>query len=78
MALQRLVNLLDAILKVFFKLIYLDKKGGCMSMPFPNDTPKDTMDNVGLPLDHTEIKIVDRKSGQLVPLNQEGKLQSYL
>jgi len=56
----------------------LDKKGGCMSMPFPNDTPKDTMDNVGLPLDHTEIKIVDRKSGQLVPLNQEGKLQSYL
>ena len=41
-------------------------------MPLLNECPQDTMDNVGSPLDYVEIKIVDRKTGNLVQLNQEG------
>lgn len=43
-----------------------------MTMPHPGDSPEVTMDNVGAPLDMTEVKIVDRKTGNLVKLGEQG------
>ncbi|XP_074596928.1 medium-chain acyl-CoA ligase ACSF2, mitochondrial-like [Brevipalpus obovatus] len=48
--------------------------GGCMTMPHRGDLPEQTMDNVGAPLDLTEVKIVDRKTGHLMPIGEQGEL----
>ena len=43
-----------------------------MTMPHRGDLPEQTMDNVGAPLDLTEVKIVDRKTGHLMPIGEQG------
>ncbi|RWS21878.1 acyl-CoA synthetase family member 2-like protein, partial [Leptotrombidium deliense] len=48
--------------------------GGCMTMPIPGETSDHTIRNVGKPLDHTEIKIVNPKSHSTTKLNEEGEL----
>lgn len=41
-------------------------------MPLFEDTPEKTIDNVGAPLDLTEMKVVDPKSGCLVKTEEQG------
>lgn len=48
--------------------------GGCMSMPFVGDLPDSTINNVGAPLDLTEMKVCDPKSGRILPLGAEGEV----
>lgn len=52
-------------------------KAGCMALPYPGDSPEVTMDNVGAPMDMTEVKIVDRKTGDLVKLGEQGELSKF-
>lgn len=48
--------------------------GGCMSMPLEDDLPAKTVDNVGAPLDLTEMKIVNPKTGEVVKIGQSGEV----
>lgn len=48
--------------------------GGCMTMPFPDDKPDKTSTVVGAPLDLTQVKICDPKSGKEVGVGQEGEI----
>lgn len=43
-----------------------------MSMPLPGDVPDKTIDNVGAPLDLTEMKLVDPKTGSTVKIGEQG------
>lgn len=48
--------------------------GGCMSMPLEDDPLVRTVDNVGAPLDLTEMKIVHTKTGAVVKIGQPGEV----
>lgn len=48
--------------------------GGCMTMPFPADGPEKTSAVVGAPLDLTQVKVCDPKSGKEVALGDEGEI----
>ena len=41
-------------------------------MPHRGDKPDKTKDNVGTPLELTEVKIVDRKSGNVTKIGEQG------
>ena len=48
--------------------------GGCMTMPFPSDGPDKTCSVVGAPLDLTQVKICNPKSGKEVEIGKEGEI----
>jgi fatty-acyl-CoA synthase len=48
--------------------------GGCMTMPFPADSPETTCSSVGAPLDLTQVKVCDPKSGKEVEVGKEGEI----
>lgn len=48
--------------------------GGCMSMPLEGDPPTKTVDNVGAPLDLTEMKVVNTKTGDVVKIGEAGEV----
>lgn len=60
--------------KYFYIRYGSTETGGCMSMPFEGDLPESTISNVGAPLDLTEMKVCDPKSGKVVPISAEGEV----
>lgn len=48
--------------------------GGCMTMPFPADKPDKTSAVVGAPLDLTQVKICDPKTGKELAIGQQGEI----
>lgn len=61
-------------LKQFMIRFGSTETGGCMSMPLEGDPPGKSADNVGAPLDLTEMKIVDTKTGAVVKIGQSGEV----
>lgn len=45
-----------------------------MTMPHRGDKPDKTKDNVGAPLELTEVKIVDRKTGNTTKIGEQGMI----
>ena len=43
-------------------------------MPLATDKPEKTIDNVGCPLELTEMKIVNPKSGHLLKIGEQGEV----
>jgi long-chain acyl-CoA synthetase len=60
--------------KNFFIRYGSTETGGCMSMPFLTDGPEKTIDNVGAPLDLTEMKVVHPKLGYTLKVGEQGEL----
>lgn len=44
-----------------------------ITMPLRRDSVKNTLDNVGMPLDFAEVKIVDMHTGDIVKIGQTGE-----
>ncbi|XP_015788945.1 acyl-CoA synthetase family member 2, mitochondrial [Tetranychus urticae] len=45
-----------------------------ITVPISSDSLYDKLDNVGLPLDHVEVKIIDQVSGEMVKIGEKGEL----
>ncbi|XP_074594867.1 medium-chain acyl-CoA ligase ACSF2, mitochondrial-like [Brevipalpus obovatus] len=45
-----------------------------ITLPLQGDYIENTLDNVGMPLDFTEVKIVDQHSGDVVEIGQTGEI----
>ncbi|XP_074593246.1 medium-chain acyl-CoA ligase ACSF2, mitochondrial-like [Brevipalpus obovatus] len=69
---QKLCKVLPDIETVH--IVYGTSETIIITTPKPNDCMENILDNVGIPLDHTEVKIIDRTSGNIVKIGETGEL----
>lgn len=54
-------------------IVYGTSETIIITTPKPGECLDNIVDNVGIPLDYTEIKIIDRTSGHIVKIGETGE-----
>lgn len=69
---QKFCQTVPSIKKVY--IVYgATETSPIITTPMPGDPLMSTLDNVGIPLDFCEVKIVDKKSGDVVKIGEKGE-----
>ncbi|RWS20588.1 AMP-binding protein-like protein, partial [Leptotrombidium deliense] len=74
---QRFSSLIPSIQKI--DIVYgATETSPIITSPLPESKLEDTLDNVGLPLDFAEVKLIDRETKQIVKIGEKGTVNREL